>query len=291
MHIFDIIKQNYDIKEEFLEIRNLFNKIKLNYCGFLYTIEELADKNFSKWKGRNTMINCSKYKNKLEQYILKCYSTKKNGINIIDYNKPEIIIIYLEYYINISHFVNSLRLFNLFISNPNDFQIMSENIKILLEHLNYQKINDNDNILLIPKNPEAIAVAEQTKNIEIANAILKYNHYSLKGNLEDKRNLLISIANEYNGFLHSKLAGFNKELDMAIFLINNCHIRHNNKSGNEEKKLIANLKNEDLEKLYDDTYQLILFCILAKTNVERMKNFEEKVKKPIINGGKKCSTQ
>lgn len=290
MHIFDIIKQNYDMEEEFLKIKSLFLKKIFHPVG-LYSslaIEDIADLYFSKYDNRNNIENCQEFKNKINNYI-----NKKDNSYYPLFKNIENIIIYLEYFINIISFVESLDVIKNIKYDENKYKILKDNINLLIENTNYEKFIDKKTkqILLIPKNPEAIAVAEQTKNIEIANAILKYNHYSLKGNLEDKRNLLISIANEYNDFLHSKLAGFNKELDMAIFLINNCHIRHNNKSGNEEKKLIANLKNEDLEKLYDDTYQLILFCILAKTNVERMKNFEEKVKKPIINGGKKCNTQ
>lgn len=278
MYIFDIIKQNYDMEEEFLKIKSLFlNKI-FHPVG-LYSslaIEDIADLYFSKYDNRNNIENCQEFKNKINNYI-----NKKDNSYYPLFENIENIIIYLEYFINIISFVESLDVIKNIKYDENKYKILKDNINLLIENTNYEKFIDKKTkqILLIPKNPEAIAVAEQTKNIEIANAILKYNHYSLKGNLEDKRNLLISIANEYNDFLHSKLAGFNKELDMAIFLINNCHIRHNNKSGNEEKKLIANLKNEDLEKLYDDTYQLILFCILAKTNVERMKNFEEKVKK------------
>lgn len=166
--------------------------------------------------------------------------------------------------------------------------MLKDNFIILLDHLNYgtMLIEEKEQILLIPKNPEAIAVAEQTKNINIANAILKYNHYSLKGNLEEKRNILIAIANEYDTFLHKRLDGFNNEFNMATFLINNCHIRHNNKSGKDKIEYISNLKDEELENLYDEIYQLILFCILSERNNARMKKFIEETK-PLITNNKK----
>lgn len=154
--------------------------------------------------------------------------------------------------------------------------MLNENIDTLLEHINYEKIKDKENkcIYLILKSPQSIAASEQTKNINVANAILKYNHYSLKGNIPEKRNLLISIANEYDTFLHSSLGGYNKEFTKACNLINSLNIRHNNIDGRNKNKIVANMHKRELEIWYDELYQLILFCILAKKNADRMKKFD-----------------
>lgn len=52
-------------------------------------------------------------------------------------------------------------------------------------------------------------------------------------------------------------------------MLNNAHIRHNNKEGSDRKELIANMSDEELEHWYDELYQLLLFCVLAKDNKER----------------------
>ena len=63
-----------------------------------------------------------------------------------------------------------------------------------------------------------------------------------------------------------------------LFLLNNMSIRHNNKEGTDKKEIIAKMSDEELEKLYDEIYQLLLFCVLAKDNKERKNKMAEFLK-------------
>ena len=131
---------------------------------------------------------------------------------------------------------------------------------------------------MIPKNPAATAVAEIAPK-EIAFAILKYNHASLKGQIEEKRKLLHSIANEYEDLLDHPITGFGDYFKTTRGLLNNLNIRHNNKSGKNKNALVQKMSKEELEKQYDELYQLLLFCVLTKENSERKKAADELLKR------------
>ena len=141
---------------------------------------------------------------------------------------------------------------------------------LLLEHINYEKyIFDNEEkLILVPKNPAATAVAEISSQ-ETAMAILKYHHALLKGQLEEKRKILLSIAHEYESLLSNGVDGFNDYFTKAREMLNNLDIRHNNKEGKHKKDFIINMSTEELEKWYDELYQLLLFCVLIKDNKHR----------------------
>ena len=150
----------------------------------------------------------------------------------------------------------------------------------MLERLNVEKfiIKKEEKVLLIPKNPAATAVAE-ISSPETALAILMYNHSSLKGDLEGKRNLLNSIYREYEPLFTSSIEGYNDFLNKTNALFNNLHIRHNNKTKKGNKNTIISLDEKELEKRYDELYQLLLFCVLIKDNIERKKEVEKFLKK------------
>lgn len=61
-------------------------------------------------------------------------------------------------------------------------------------------------------------------------------------------------------------------------MLNNLDIRHNNKEGKNKNNLVISLKNDKLEKWYDELYQLLLFCVLIKDNTERKNNIEKFLK-------------
>ena len=270
-NIFELLDEKYDIKSEMIKISDLFNGIEflhvnpLNFHQEVYTIERLADNIIACWKARGSCLNCAELKEKI--------NLKQN------FDDKENVLTTLEYYVNILFLIEQKvlpdRAFPLF--GLPEYYMLSENIKLLLEHLNHQKIiiAEEEKVLLIPQDPAATAVAEITSNDDVAFAIMKYHHVSLKGNLNEKKRLLISIAHEYEPLLEKPVDGFIKYFDDANNMLNNAHIRHNNKSGRDRKELIANMSDEDLEKWYDELYQLLLFCVLVKDNKERKEKIHD----------------
>lgn len=59
----------------------------------------------------------------------------------------------------------------------------------------------------------------------------------LKGDIDKKKEILLQLANKYEG-MKSNIKGLNRKLDDDIgFMLNNINIRHNNKSGKSKKNM------------------------------------------------------
>lgn len=264
-NIFEILDNMYDIKIEINKIDFLFKEAllivqnQLNFQQQKGNVETvIEDKLFFVWKQRGSCLNCEEMRRKL-------------GINITKYGLDDIII-RLEYYLNIINLANTkLRYPNC--QKTQQFVILEDNIKILLDHLNYEclSIPEEEKVLLVPKNAAATSVAEISSK-DTALAILMYNHASLKGDLSQKRNLLLKIYLEYETLLKKGITGFSEYFDKTRGLINKLNIKHNN------KKEIENFDNEQLEEWYDELYQLLLFCVLIKDNKERKDKAEKFLK-------------
>ena len=268
-NIFELLKENYDIKYEMNKITTLFDSQlfkhidSYTYNQTICTIENIVDNRLLfTWKQRNSCLSCNEIKIKLD---LK-----------FDYSTLDNVILILEYYENLIYLVD--RHINLNIVNYQKFKeyiMLKENIINLLDHINYEiyTIEKDEKVLIVPKNPAATSVAEISDE-ETAMAILMYNHHTLKGDLEAKRKILYSIAKEYEPLLSKPIDGFKEYFVKATNMLNNLDIRHNNKEGKHKNNLVINLENDELEKWYDELYQLLLFCVLIKDNIERKNNIE-----------------
>ena len=131
---------------------------------------------------------------------------------------------------------------------------------------------DNGNRIIVEKNVYASEVSQIVSETGIQDAIkvLEYNHFANKGNIERKREILISLAgyleplkDELNASEELKevmKVNNNKIIAVAkLFdMYNNLGLRHNN---NEQYHL--KMTEEELEQWYDDIYTSTLFVILS----------------------------
>lgn len=261
-NIFEILADKFDIKVEINKIDTLFSNALLYVTnGMTFQQQQgnieavVGELLFYNWKQRGTCLTCQEMRSKL-------------GIDAEKYDTNNILI-RLEYYLNIINLANTKLTFPNF-QKSQQFFMLEENIKILLDHLNYECliIKKEDKVLLIPKNPAATSVAEISSK-DTAIAILMYNHSSLKGDLSQKQNLLLKIYLEYEKLLKKGITGFSEYFDKTRGLVNKLNIKHNN------KKEIENLDNKQLEEWYDELYQLLLFCVLIKDNKDRKDKAKE----------------
>ncbi len=280
-NIFEILEEQYNISKEFDKITTLFNTPLIQHTyeiGYSqrrreeYTLEQIIDIDFYKWRGRGT---CISYKNMREELGIDNLIRKNTK------NAGEILHC-LEYYENInSFFIKKIcpRLLCNEYSLRNEWEILIKNICILLDHLNYEKVilEEEEKVILIPKNPAATAVAEISSE-DTAMAILMYHHTSLKGQLAEKKDILRRIAQEYEPILDKPIEGYTDYFKTAANMLNNLDIRHNNKAGKNKNALATNLSDEKLENWYDELYQLLLFCVLIKDNKKRKDKMSEFLK-------------
>lgn len=270
-NIFEILESKYNTFSEFVVIEQLFNSpllIDNRYYvnGNQTTIVNAVNNTcFYKWKQRGTCLTAEDMMKKLDLTGLKA---------LADEGK----ICKLEYICNMVYLVNT-NLFSPQFTKTYEFFMFEQNIKILLEHLNYEEhvFDEDEKVILIPKNPAATAVAEISSE-DTAMAILMYHHASLEGKLAEKKDILRRIAQEYEPTLDKPIEGFTDYFKTANNMLNNLDIRHNNRDGKNKKELVLNLTDLELENWYDELYQLLLFCVLIKDNKERKDNMSEFLK-------------
>lgn len=144
---------------------------------------------------------------------------------------------------------------------------------------------EGDRVFVIEDKPEVTAAAEIVPE-ELSLDVIRYNHASLKGNIELKRAILIKFGSELEP-RRKDLQRINKQLENNIFfMLNNLHIRHNNMNEGDRtkyKEYVAQMQAPQLEKWYDELYQMILLAILLLDNVGRENDIEQ-LKQEITGG-------
>lgn len=167
----------------------------------------------------------------------------------------------------------------------NNFYHLREVMLDNLEKYNHKAYIDGDRILIIEDKPEVTAVSEMVER-DLALDIIRYNHRSLQGEIELKKNILISLGSELEP-KRKELQAINKQLSEDIFfMLNNINIRHNNRSKKDMskyKEYVAKLSRTRLEKWYDELYQMMLLAFLLLDNVDRQNKVKE-LKNKIIGG-------
>lgn len=150
---------------------------------------------------------------------------------------------------------------------------LRERILYSLDKTNHEwKTIQDDNIIIVEKNVYASEVSQivSETNIEDAIKVLEYNHFSNKGNIQRKKEILTALANYLEPLrrvlnnsdelkdilkvINQKVIAFEKLFEMY----NNFGLRHNNSN-----QYHLNLADDELEQWYDDIYTSTLFVILG----------------------------
>lgn len=161
----------------------------------------------------------------------------------------------------------------------NQINIVINTCGYSLEHINDRLIVVEDNVFA---NEAAQAVSEFA-DVKGALSILEYNHFSNKGDIDRKKEILIKIASllepwrddlnnhiEFKDIL--KLGNNNKVLavEKLFRMFNKLNIRHNN-----EEQMLTGLSNQEIESWYDKVYTLSLFIILGKDVAQILTDFSK----------------
>lgn len=279
--IFELMKEKYDLAEEIAKIEKLLCKPMVvyteEYVRDEFLLEKFIDVHiFNNWKHCQHYISCLEIREKLnlDQFVSLCECGHYNG-NCFE------IINYIEYVLNMINISESyIKDRQNYIYFNDVYYILIKNINILLDHINYEakKFESEEKILVVEKNPAATSVAEVVED-ELSFKVIEYNHHLLKGNLNRKKEILKALADKIEAMVDKFDTQVLKDFG---FLVNNINIRHNNFEGRNKKEYIANMDKVELEKLYDDAYQIMLICILQNEYdqgiKDKVKNLRGKIK-------------
>ena len=141
----------------------------------------------------------------------------------------------------------------------------------------YIQCSEDGFTIFVPKDNAAIAVSESELIPEaLSYKIIAYNHHSMKGNLESKRQTLLMFADLLEP-KRDELETVDKKFASDLFYtFNNFNIRHNNvdPAGPKYKKPVGDLTKEQLESWYDEVYQMCLLAFMRLEHVPRKQEFD-----------------
>lgn len=269
--IFDIASASLNISNEVDRIVAMSLKEKNCYCSpYSMSLFDFVDREcFKDWSYRGHFADVKDFLETIDYNGIK-ESARSGDVDAL------MTLIELTY--------NFWYLAELKISDPkssgkwqDNFYHLRDVMLDILEKYNYKAYSDSERVLVVEDKPEVTATAEIVTD-ELATDIIRYNHRSLQGELELKKMILVSLGAELEP-KRKELQTYNKQLSEDIFfMLNNLNIRHNNRSKKDKskyKEYVAKMTKKQLEKWYDELYQMMLFAILTLDNVERAKNVNE----------------
>ena len=153
------------------------------------------------------------------------------------------------------------------------------NILAFTEKLNYELYEiEKGREIIVAKNPATTQAVEIVEDLPTSLALIEYNHYTLKGNLEEKRRILTALGSYIEPILRSRAlqnAGY-KQLESDVgFMLNSFHVRHNNKEGAKAQDYIIGLNAKQMEEWYDKIYNAILSVIIINDHIPMQEKIAE----------------
>lgn len=273
-----------DLNKEYQRLESLFSQnisivLPNSYSNpyplkFLkITIETYAESYFIKWEHKETCRSIADMRDDLG--ISK--EQLSNGV------KEEQLLTFIELVINLLELIRKNYYHNE--NNETNIDDISNHISILLDKLGYKPshIEKIDYWYIVTKDQASTAAAET--HPDIADKVIEYRRFDLKGNLERKKEIIYHMGLKFEA-IKDKLKGtdFNKITENAGFLLNNLNIRHNNLDKDTENKKI-NMIDKELEEWYDKTYDTLLLALMSSHYIDNIKpqinEFKETLKTKI----------
>ncbi len=239
-----------------------------------YSLKAFVNKYcFNDWKSRGRCISLFDFLDTLQYELMAKQATYRieDFFSLIEliYNMWALAAIYFDKYKSAEPIGNFIHLKNLM----ND----------ILQQYNHTIYYDKQNecVYVIEDKPEVTAACEIVSP-SLSLEIIKYNHRTLKGNIELKKQILVDLGakiepeRKYLKTIDDKLE------DDIFFALNNLNLRHNNiKQGDKNyHELVEKMSNEELEEWYDEVYQMILLALLLidhKSRTEKIKQLKKDI--------------
>lgn len=267
---FDLLKNSkVDVNFELQKLNNLF----IQECCFhrrkSYSLHDLVAENFAKYyKRREHFLSLQELLNAI---YLECF----------DISKFDKYFLYAEMYVDLISMLDNLD--NQEIESQKN--IIKTQIERVISSLGYKFIVIDDRQIIVENNVfanEAAQAVTEFADIKEALSILEYNHFSNKGNIERKKEILKKIADllepwrkplNKSSELKDLLKSNNDKiqaLEKLFYMYNKFNIRHNN-----EDQMLTGLSNQEIESWYDKIYTMSLFVILGKDVAQILADFNE----------------
>ena len=257
-HFFESIERDNNYQMEYEKLEKLCSEDFFSYGKFVSINSWISD-NFWNWKKRSNYISFEELREQLGFPL---------GILVkdIDLNK---YCLFAEMLVNLVVDLESVHNYSL----DKVIGVMFENIQVTLSKAGLELKRVGESVIVVAQNIVAIEAADIVP--DLADSIIEYNHYLLKGDLERKQELLKKIADALEPN-RKTLSRYAKNItDDYFYMINNMNVRHNNCCESDTKKYnskFASLTIDEKEKWYDIIYEqgLTLFVMLEQQRRDKI---------------------
>lgn len=255
-------EQGINLRREYDRLYDLFYNQKVpSNLGNNYTLKDYVEINFLSVPFRKTCLSLDDFNSTYRFHFVQ----NPYGFDL------NYLLSFCEYTYNFVIWMSQeSELFKY--GNRQSGQFYIYQIRSVIESIDYMQLTQGYITIFTPKKPEAI-VASEIVSPEISYKVLEYNHYTMKGDIARKKETLRILADQLEP-RRADLTAINKEqASNVFFMFNNMNIRHNNCTEGDKnyREVVAKMSQDELEKWYDETYQLCLLAFLELDNVERTK--------------------
>lgn len=258
-NIFQLVEESYNIQDEIRKINKLFEEEAYFSVGhsnetLYYLIEEYL---FSAWEYRGTCID-------LEEYLRRVNATlsEKGKIDeVVIVNLLEALENFVKLYKDNADDLNELYNVKYYRELNTRFCVLMETLE---KHLGLSKRQYKDRITLYPKNAPLEEVLNSLEDEDVQWELIRYAREEMT--LTEKRKSLAYLAT--NLYIEDD----KKETDIMIKtiiekagnILNNLHIRHNNKTGKWENEVLKDVSSEEANMLCDMVFNEMLTIVLLR---------------------------
>lgn len=271
--IFELEKRT-DIRKEYLRIEKYLAKPQFrNFDGYYNnnTFWSMVNSCFKLWPYRYTATNVNDFFDLIE---LPMKVEKMNDTEYFYYLQfiYDFVMWVASHYYNANIYgINfNKKIFDLFINNQDEFDLITTNIKIIMEFSNYsiEKINDHYTFIKRDADTDSILSIIENEN-DLRLALLEYNDFRIENDINEKRIILKKLG-DYLEPKRKEFNSINKSLtDDIFYMLNKFYIRHNN-DGN-----IKFDSNTDYIKWYDKLFKMIIHLIRSKYILDVQKELKD----------------
>lgn len=280
--IFEIVSESLDMENETHRILSMAEKEDIlcvnrySYFNLFKFVEEYC---FRDWECRGHFISVEDFLDALDWQVLRNDATYD-----IEALMTLIELIYNFWNLSYQDFYNNEKRYSL--QWCGNYYHLKDVMDDILGQYNHCAYIDKKKkcVLVVEDKAEVTAVAEIVPT-SLAFNVIRYNHRTLKGEIELKKSILISMGAELEP-KRKELQEINRQLTEDIFfMLNNINIRHNNCSTTDKakyKEYTARMTKSQMEKWYDELYQMMLLAVLLLDNTnrtEKIKDLKDKIVK------------
>lgn len=273
-NIFELLKQNSNMGKEATRLNALFSSyyfVESPEDAAEYTLEEFVDRFcFTTWSHRSRCIDTKDFLETIDYPALLF----RAQMGDLDSFLSVIETIYNFWHLAMNYIEESSEAFECYDAVNTLPNSMDECLSEYNQKAFY--FPDEEKCIVAEASPQVTAAAEAVEP-EVALSIVRYNHRQMAGDVSGKKVILRAMGDYLEG-RKVEITGINASLyDTISGSLNNLNIRHNNinpANKGKYKKAVAEMQPEELEKHYDDLYQLILLAILEIDNVERQRDMK-----------------